>query len=115
MLTITLLSWCLHRFAIDKIDEDQVFSINLGVELCIDATCEFVTVFDGVQIPIPGCNIDYNALVLPGDGSVAGFVQELGNTIGDSAISVVLEKLGLAVRMSEYEYSSLFINMLISP
>ncbi|XP_072023446.1 uncharacterized protein, partial [Amphiura filiformis] len=86
----------LIRFSVDKIDQDQDFSITLGIEVCINSVCDVTPVFDDIRIPIPLCNIDFNNLVLPGDGTIQGFVQELGETIGDSAVGVVLNKLGLA-------------------
>ena len=89
---------CQHRFSIDKLDDINTFSIDLDIDLCIDSSCEAVSVFDNLQVPIPVCNTDFSSLVLPGvDGSIQGFVQELGQSIGDTAINAVIEKLGLAV------------------
>ena len=34
---------------------------------------------------------------LPGDGTLAGFLQHLGDEIGDSAIELVIQKFGINV------------------
>ncbi|XP_072033124.1 uncharacterized protein [Amphiura filiformis] len=83
------------RFSINKLTDEDVFSITLGIELCIDGNCEAVSVLKDLKVPIPICNIDVDNFKLPGDGTVEGFVQQLGNDIGDSAIDLVIQKLGL--------------------
>ncbi len=84
------------RYSIDKID--NVYRMRLDIVLCIDGTCEVVPVFHGVNIPIPTCNIDMDNFVLPGNGTVAGFIDHLGGEIGDSATDIMLQKIGLQVR-----------------
>lgn len=48
------------------------------------------------RVPIPICNSNFS-VALPGDGSVRGFLEELGDTVGQSAIDLVLKKLNLQV------------------
>ncbi|XP_072033125.1 uncharacterized protein [Amphiura filiformis] len=83
------------RYSVYKLETANMFSITLDIILCIDDTCNTIPVFREVKFPIPICNIDFNNFVLPGDGSVAGFVEHLGGKIGDSAVEVVLKKFGL--------------------
>ncbi len=71
--------------------------MRLDIVLCIDDTCDVVPVFQGVNIPIPTCNIDMDSFVLPGNGTVAGFIDYLGGEIGDPATDIVLKKMGLQV------------------
>ncbi len=71
--------------------------MSLAIDLCIDDSCENIPLFDNVKVPIPLCHTNMTSYQLPGDGTVQGFVQELGENIGDAAIDVVVEKLGIAV------------------
>ncbi|XP_033637723.1 uncharacterized protein LOC117298529 [Asterias rubens] len=82
-------------YSVDKLTEMMVFSVTLDVELCIDNACVTTSILDHVWVPIPICNINPVTFTLPGDGTVAGFITELGGRIGDSAIDLVLEKYGL--------------------
>ena len=71
--------------------------LNFATTLCIDNTCEELVILNDVKIPTPLCYSDLTNVVLPGDGSIHGFVHHLNGNIGSSAVNVVLEKLGLAV------------------
>ena len=86
-----------HSYSIDKLTANKVFSVTLNVVLCIDDTCKTTPVLDNVWVPIPICNTNATSFTLPGDGTVAGFIRELGGSIGNSAIDLVLEKFGLDV------------------
>ena len=55
-----------------------------------------MNVLDRVTIPIPFCNPN-TTLTLPGDGSIAGFAELLGDKITAEATEAVLRKLGLEV------------------
>ena len=89
---------CLRfRYNIYKNTQKQVFDINLGLHLCIDDACEYVHVLKYIEMPIPVCNTNFTSLQLLGDGSVLGFVRELGENIGDAAVDIVLQKLGIDV------------------
>ena len=85
------------RFSVDKLDLEKSFSVSLAIELCIDDACETVRVFEDFKVPIPFCNSNFTSFQLPGDGTIQGFVQELGENIGGAAVNVVVEKLGIAV------------------
>ena len=89
----------LCRYSIDKMS--GVFSLTLAATLCLDDTCEEVTVFNDLKVPIPLCYTNYISIELPGDGTIQAFAAELGGNIGDAAVSVVLGKLGLVVSISE--------------
>ena len=85
------------RFTISKHDLFPLFRITLDIELCIDGQCEATLVFENLHVPIPLCNTDYSNFVLPGDGTVAGFVQEFAGNIGEAGVNLVIQKLGIAV------------------
>ncbi len=74
-----------------------MFSVTFYIELCIDGSCDEMSMFRDVKVPIPVCTIDWNTFELPGDGTVDGFVQQLGDSIGDEAIDLVIKKIGLDV------------------
>ena len=56
-----------------------------------------MSVFENLLIPIPVCNIDFTTFSLPGDGTVQQFAQHLGENIGNAAVDIVIQKLGLEV------------------
>ena len=57
--------------------------------------CTDFSVLKGINLPNPPCNLlTYD---LPGDGTLAGFLEHLGGEIGDSAIELVLQKFGISV------------------
>ena len=87
----------MYRFSIDKILAEKVFTLNLMLSLCIDEVCNDIDVLNNMKIPIPSCNTNFTSITLPGDGTIKSFVEHLGGDIGDSAISAVLELLGLSV------------------
>ena len=87
------------RYMIEKYEQEKVFRLTLASKLCIDDTCDVVTMFDGLRVPVPHCNTDFTNLLLPGDGTIKGFVQELGGNIGSLAIDFVVQKLNLSVRL----------------
>ena len=96
------------RFSVDKLDVEKSFSVSLSIELCIDDICDTAEVFKGFKVPIPFCNTDFTNFQLPGDGTIQGFVQELGENIGGAAVNIVVEKLGIAVS-SVFFFLFLFI------
>ena len=71
--------------------------MSLSIRLCIDGICANVPILDMIQLPIPVCSVEPKAYQLPGDGSVTGFVEQLGGKIGDSAVELVTLKLDLDV------------------
>ncbi len=80
------------RYSINKIREDNMFSMTLLLTLCIDGTCNDINVLQDVLVPEPYCNV-----VGIGDKTVQRFVNDLGGQIGDTAIDLVLYHLGLPV------------------
>ena len=61
-----------------------------------------MNVLDSVTIPIPFCNPNIT-LTLPGDGSITGLADVLGNKITEEATQAVLRKLGLKVSIIFYQ------------
>ena len=57
---------------------------------------EFVVITDAA-VPISPCNRSQKEFVLPGDGTITGFVEAIGPSIGDTAVDLVLTKLGITV------------------
>ncbi|XP_022103294.1 uncharacterized protein LOC110986022 [Acanthaster planci] len=94
--TLNIGNAVLLKYSIDKLTAKEVFSVTLNIVLCIDDTCTSTAVLDHVWVPIPLCNTNVSSFTLPGDGTVEGFIQELGGRIGNSAIDLVLEKFGLS-------------------
>ncbi|XP_072048757.1 uncharacterized protein [Amphiura filiformis] len=93
----------LQILSVDKLDQEKMFSVTLAINLCIDDVCEEVIVIDKLKVPIPLCNTDISSIQLPGDGSIAGFATELGSKIGNSAVDLVIEKLGLGDYVSKQD------------
>ncbi|XP_022105071.1 uncharacterized protein LOC110987006 [Acanthaster planci] len=83
-------------YSIDMLTTEKVFSVSLNIMLCIDDACTTTPVLDQVWVPIPVCNTNATSFALPGDGTVGGFIRQLGGRIGNSAIDLVLEKLNLS-------------------
>ncbi|XP_072048756.1 uncharacterized protein [Amphiura filiformis] len=82
-------------YSINKVPTDKVFRVSLGIRLCIDGVCTNSPILESIQLHLPVCSFDADDYQLPGDGSVAGFVQQLGGKIGQSAVEVVMLKLDL--------------------
>ena len=76
--------------------------VTLSIELCIDDGCETVKVFENLKVPIPLCSTNFTSLLLPGNGTIQGFAAVLANNVGEAAVDVVVEKLGLTVSVIDY-------------
>ena len=92
----------LHRYSIHK--HHKSFRIHLSLELCIDGTCKDEYVLRNATVPVPLCNTGYEDVILPGDGTVEGFASYLGDHVGETAVDVVLGKLGIMVRLYDSKY-----------
>ena len=90
-------SFTFQRYSIDKRNTDRMYSISLHLNLYIDDECNTFPIIKEVKLPIPICNVDYQHFVLPGDGTVAGFVDYLDGRVGDVAIDFVVEKYEMKV------------------
>ena len=86
------------RFSVDKDDDAQVFKLGLAFDLTIDGAETIFPILTDTSIPIPVCSND--PFVLPGDGSIEGFVKAVGQDVGQTAVDVVLKQLGLEVLYS---------------
>ncbi|XP_038062441.1 uncharacterized protein LOC119732930 [Patiria miniata] len=94
--TVNIGNAVMLSYSIEKLTAKKVFSVTLSLTLCIDDTCTMNLILDHVWVPIPLCNTNATSFTLPGDGTVEGFIRELGGRIGNSAIDLVLEKFGLS-------------------
>ena len=86
------------RFTVDKLTAQKEFLIDLSVSLCIDGTCAPINLLQGALVPIPICNPNAT-LSLPGDGSIAGYLDTLAGEVTDVAVDLVLDSLGLKVTL----------------
>ncbi len=94
--------YTLHRYSIHK--NHELFSMYLSLGLCIDGTCKDEYVLRNATVPVPLCNTGYEDVILPGDGTVEGFASYLGDHVGETAVDVVLGKLGIMVRLYDSKY-----------
>ena len=89
----------LYRFTVDRLDQTSEFSVDLSLELFIeDKTTNFM-VYSDARMPIPLCNEDAT-FVLPGDGTVKGFLLAIGENIASTAIEAVMYHLGILQYLS---------------
>ena len=84
-------------YSIDKLGDEKVFSLSLSMTICIDKTCDEEPLLQNFKVPIPLCNTNFTSFRLPGDGTIQGFVKELGGKVASSAVDVVINRLGLSV------------------
>ena len=82
-------------FSIDKDQQLNVFKLDLSINFCVDDLCHDIPVLKGIHLPVPACN--YLSYVLPGNGTLAGFLDYLDGEIGDSAIELVMQKFEISV------------------
>ena len=80
----------------DKVDEQRSFSYHLAVDVCIDDSCESISILSQWLVPIPFCNTN-GTLALPG-GSIDGYLSHLNGIVTEEAISLVLHTLGIKVK-----------------
>ena len=85
-----------NRYAVDKLDEEKSFQIDLSLVLCIDNNCETIPVFSKLLVPIPFCNPN-GTFSLPGNGTLAGVLEQFGTGASEAAIDLVLSSLGIKV------------------
>ena len=84
------------RYSVDKLDVEKVFVLDLAFQIKIEGDVTSVTILSDMKVPIPGCN-ENATFTLPGDGSIQGFVNAVGENFGQAAIQIVFQKLGLEV------------------
>ena len=70
--------------------------MTLILELTLDGVVTPFNILDHLFIPIPSHD-NTVPLALPGDGTIEGFARIVGTSVGQSAIDLVLMKLGLKV------------------
>ena len=67
----------------------------MSIRLNLEGVITNYPILIGTKIPIPFCSRNYT--VLPGDGTIQGFLETLGENVGRTAIDLVLVHLGLKV------------------
>ena len=87
-------------------DEVDKFSLNVGVTLDVDGDLFAYPLLDDLLIPIPGC---HRSALLSEGSTISNLLQQLGGNIGSIGIDVVLRTLGLQV-CTLYIDMSLFIS-----
>ncbi len=71
-----------------------MYRVDLSVQTNLEGSIVDYPIFKNTRIPIPVCS--GNLTKLPGDGTVAGFLEMLGdNNVGDTAVHTVLSHLDL--------------------
>ena len=68
--------------------------LTLAATLCVDGDCEDLPIFESLSIPLPTCDAN---VVLPGDGTVGGFVTALGGKVGAIGVGFIADMLGIGV------------------
>ena len=89
----------LYRFMVDRLDQTNEFSVDLSLELFIEGKTTNFMVYSDARIPIPLCNEDAT-FVLPGDGTVNGFLLAIGGNVASTAIEAVMYHLGILQYLS---------------
>ena len=87
---------CFGRYSIKKPPDTSIFEISLTAVICIDGVCSDIDILSGTRIQSPSCDGDAVSQ-LPGDGSVAGFLEHIGGQVTDAAKEQVLEHLRIEV------------------
>lgn len=90
--------------AIKKLQTTQEFVVDLSIQLRIEDKRTNFTILSDAIIPFQQCDENKHYL-LPGDGTVSGFVSAVGESVGESAIDAVLNHLGIGQYISDAECS----------
>ena len=96
---IIIVKFLMARYSVDKLSEDNQYELTLILELTLDGVTTLFIILDRLPIPIPSYD-NNDELVIPGDGSIEGFARIVGTSVSQSAIDLVLMKLGLKVNLS---------------
>ena len=88
----------------DRLDQTNEFSVDLSIQLFLEDETTYFMVYTDARIPIPLCNEDAT-FVLPGDGTVRGFLFAVGENIGSTAKEAVMDHLGISQYLSDNDCS----------
>ena len=91
------------RMMAKKLDSTKEFAVDLSIQLNVEDRTTNFTILSDTRIPFKQCESDH--YVLPGDGSVSGFVSAVGATVGEAAVEAVLNHLGIGQYVSDSECS----------
>ena len=98
------------RYTVDKLDKPRSFSFDMSVNVCIDSSCETITVLSQWLISLTSCSSN-GTLTLPG-GSIDGFLLQLAGDVTDEAVELVLDTLGVKVSHNQNKfYQQLFLSL----
>ena len=73
----------------------RAYGVDLLFEINLEGAISKYPILTGTKIPIPFCTRNFTAL--PGDGTVEGFFEILGDNVGRTAVDLVLVHLDLQV------------------
>ena len=76
--------------------ETKELSLNLNFQLEIEGNTTTFNILSDTRIPIPTCNENVT-FALPGDGTIEDFAIVYANEFSQTAVDVVLQRLGLEV------------------
>ena len=90
-------------------DGGTVDGLSLTVNVSLDGKTTSIPLLRKATIPEPSCHNTELSYALPGDGTVEGFARALGNSVGESAVELVLNYLGIKVNFKKLkEYACFF-------
>ena len=71
------------------------FTANMAITLCIESSCQYVSMFESFPLPTYSCSED--DILVPGDGTINGLLTELRGNIGDVGKMLLLNSLDWTV------------------
>ncbi len=83
------------RYKISELKDENGYEVDLSFQTNLEGVVVDYPLLSQTRIPLPLCVGNFTKL--PGDGTVDGFREELGETAGRTAINLVLAHLGLGV------------------
>ena len=84
-----------YSYSLDIPETQSNILVSLSITHCIDKTCEAISIFDRTNILIPVCN---GSIAIPGNGTIAGFIDALDGHVGPLGVIFVTHFLGFDVR-----------------
>ncbi len=91
-----------------KRQDEGTVDLSLTVNVSLDGKTTSIPLLRNATIPEPSCHNTDLSYALPGDGTVEGFARALGNSVGESAVELVLSYLGIKVKLKITCFSPVF-------
>ena len=83
-------------YKIENRDTERMYRVDLSIQTNLEGAIVDYPIFKNILMPIPVCSGNFTKL--PGDGTVGGFLEMLGeNNVGHTAVHAVLSYLDLEV------------------